>query len=89
MGWSDCGTDSEGRPIGYAFKATCDHPGCDAEIDRRLPFACGDMHGDTEYGCEKYFCRKHLLLTCKGDLCPQCAVELCRGRKCNNCSKEG
>ena len=59
MGWGNCGTDSQGRPIGYVFEATCDHPGCDAKIDRGLSYACGDMHGETEVSCEKYFCDKH------------------------------
>ena len=59
MGWGDCGKDSEGRSIGYVHEATCDHPGCDVEIDRGLSYACGDMHGETP-GCEKYFCGKHL-----------------------------
>lgn len=60
MGWANCGTDSEGRPIGYAFEATCDEEGCDAEIDRGLSFACGDMHGGGENMCERYFCEAHL-----------------------------
>ena len=59
MGWGDCGTDSKGRPIGYVFPATCDHPDCLAEIDRGLSYACGDIHGEDEYSCEKYFCYKH------------------------------
>ena len=61
MGWADCGNDSEGRPIGYAFEATCDHPGCTREIDRGLAYACGGMHGTDTYSCEKYFCEEHLI----------------------------
>lgn len=60
MGWGNCGTDSRDRPIGYNFEATCDHPDCDAEIDRGLSYACGGMHGATEHGCESYFCEEHL-----------------------------
>lgn len=60
MGWSDCGDDSQGRPIGYGVEATCDHPECDAKIDRGLSYACGGEHGDLEYSCEKYFCSEHL-----------------------------
>lgn len=60
MGWGDCGTDSKGRPIGYVHAATCDHPGCDAKIERGLGYACGGMHGTGEGGCEGYFCEKHL-----------------------------
>ena len=60
MGWAYCGKDSEGRDIGYSIEATCDYPGCDAEIDRGLAYACGGMHGQEEVGCERYFCPEHL-----------------------------
>lgn len=60
MGWGNCGEDSQGRPIGYLHPARCDHPGCKAKIDRGLAYACGGMHGEDEYSCEKYFCGKHL-----------------------------
>lgn len=60
MGWSDCGTDSKGRPIGYAHRAICDHPGCKKKIDRGLAYACGGMHGENEGDCEDYFCDEHL-----------------------------
>ena len=59
MGWGTCGTDSRGRNIGYLFPARCDHPGCHRRIDRGLSYVCGDMHGDDEVSCEKYFCSKH------------------------------
>lgn len=62
MGWGDCGTDSKGRPIGYLFEAVCDEPGCNTAIDRGLSYACGGMHGQNEYDCEKYFCSKHLYI---------------------------
>jgi len=90
MGWGDCGTDSKGRPIGYLFEATCDYPGCGKKIDRGLSYACGNMHGETTYGCEQYFCREHLKLrsedeyynedgTPLGDelinICPTCSLE--------------
>lgn len=61
MGWSDCGDDSQGRPIGYGVEATCDHPECDAQIDRGLSYACGGEHGEDSDYCEKYFCSKHLM----------------------------
>lgn len=61
MGWANCGTDSKGRPIGYAHAATCDHPECDRPIDRGLSYACGDMHGQNEYDCPGYFCGAHLV----------------------------
>jgi len=60
MGWGDCGTDSNGRPIGYVFEAICDFPGCDNRIDRGLSYACGAMHGQNEFDCEGYFCGEHL-----------------------------
>lgn len=82
MGWADCGDDSKGRPIGYAHEATCDHPGCDAKIDRGLSYACGGMHGETEVGCEGYFCEAHReYAEIKGDRCVSiCApcVEIAR-----------
>jgi len=78
MGWADCGVDSNGRPIGYAFRATCDQSGCDAKIDRGLAYACGDMHGEgSEEGdtyCEKYFCYDHLKLTDHGFRCEECCA---------------
>lgn len=77
MGWADCGNDSEGRPIGYAFEAVCDHPGCEKEIDRGLSYACGGMHGE-DPGCEKYFCDAHLFFVDDDDiphrLCEECAA---------------
>jgi len=82
MGWGDCGTDSTGRPIGYSFEATCDHPGCDEEIDRGLSYVCGDMHGEDEYSCERYFCEKHrqnTVLTDQGNyisVCDECKATL-------------
>lgn len=59
MGWADCGDDDLGRPIGYAFEATCDYPGCDAKINRGLSYVCGDMHGGDGFGCGRYFCSAH------------------------------
>jgi hypothetical protein len=81
VGWANCGEDSKGRPIGYAHPATCDHPGCNAKIDRGLSYACGGMHGEggvkqDDYGCEGYFCPEHLLITdCPDQLCVSCAAE--------------
>lgn len=60
MGWGNCGEDREGRPIGYYADAKCDHPRCEKTIDRGLAYACGDMHGESEYSCEKYFCEDHM-----------------------------
>lgn len=72
MGWGNCGEDSKGRPIGYVWAATCDHPECIKQIDRGLAYACGGMHGNEalggypdnyefgEFVCEQYFCGDHL-----------------------------
>lgn len=78
MGWANCGTDSHGRPIGYAHAATCDAPGCTESIDRGLAYACGGMHGDNdpEGSCEGYFCEAHRLFDLPGDanafVCQSC-----------------
>lgn len=77
MGWANCGEDNLGRPIGYAHKGICDHPDCEAEIDRGLSYACGGMHGDDEHSCEGYFCYAHLVFAELSDgervqLCEAC-----------------
>lgn len=81
MSWSHCGEDSQGRAIGYAHQAKCDHPDCNNDIDRGLSYACGDMHGATEIGCEKYFCEDHRSNTVEdhGDfvcVCDECSALL-------------
>lgn len=77
MGWGNCGTDSKGRPIGYVFPATCDHPGCDAQIDRGLSYACGGTHGEDEHSCEQYFCSTHrpVVIETEYDEC----ISICQG----------
>lgn len=75
MGWANCGTDSKGRPIGYAHAATCDQEGCEAAIDRGLSYACGGCHLDGEDFCEDYFCDKHLIWCTDNKVrCPGCAA---------------
>lgn len=79
MSWSHCGTDSQGRLIGYAHSATCDHKDCSRPIDRGLSYACGGMHGETEVGCEKYFCGDHLEYTVEHNdgfdsVCENCMI---------------
>ncbi len=80
MGWGNCGSDNNGRPIGYNHAAVCDHEGCSNKIDRGLSYACGDMHGETEYGCDKYFCSEHR------DNCVEDDGDFTR--VCNSCAKE-
>lgn len=87
MGWGNCGEDSKGRPIGYYHDATCDHPGCKEQIHRGLAYACGGMHGEgnhynDDFGCEGYFCGKHMKAAVVVDdtgtcvqLCEKCASE--------------
>lgn len=94
MGWGDCGFDSQGRAIGYVHSATCDHEGCEKEIDRGLSYACGDMHGTTELGCEKYFCSEHRdNFVDDGDrgarVCNQCARELVASGEWHHDDSEG
>lgn len=81
MGWADCGTDSKGRPIGYAHAATCDEPGCEAVLDRGLEYACGGMHGPLDLRgnatcCEGYFCAAHRAVGNDGvSRCAKCDAE--------------
>lgn len=59
MGWS-IGYDRKWkRDIGYGVPATCDHPGCAAEIDRGLGYVCGGQPYGGDFGCGLYFCPKH------------------------------
>lgn len=81
MGWSDCGTDSDGRPIGYSHAGTCDQTDCKAKIHRGLAYACGGEHGETEWSCEGYFCAVHLYHVRTPDkdviqLCKACADKI-------------
>jgi hypothetical protein len=57
-----CYTNHAGRECGYGIMATCDHPGCDAVIDRGYDYLCGQPdHIGTGggVGCLGYFCQKH------------------------------
>lgn len=72
MGWS-YGTNSEGREIGYSVQATCDWPGCSAEIDRGLSYLCGEVHDDGMF-CNGYFCEDHRTWS-----------EVGRGERCLDC----
>jgi hypothetical protein len=94
MGWGDCGLDSQGRPIGYVHSATCDHPDCNEKIDRGLSYACGGMHGQNEYGCEKYFCEDHLQNAVfeygeYHNICDQCAQEMLDSGEWYFCESDG
>lgn len=59
MGWS-IGYDSKwNRDIGYGVPAYCDHPKCNAKIDRGLSYVCGGEPYGGEHGCGLYFCYEH------------------------------
>lgn len=49
-----------GRWAGYGVLAICDHPGCGAEIDRGLAFACGGGPTEDVPNCGLFFCGAHL-----------------------------
>lgn len=55
MGWSIGYDDRWHRDIGYGVPAYCDHPGCDAEIDRGMGWKC---EGEG-CGCGKFYCEQH------------------------------
>lgn len=67
----------DGREVGYDVKATCDHRGCKAKIDRGLSYVCGGMHGANEHGCGRYFCPGHMTVSNKPgvyvSVCLECA----------------
>ena len=60
MSWAVGGPDQYGRHIGYGVPATCDHPGCGADIDRGLGCACGGGVMEDVPNCGLFFCSKHL-----------------------------
>jgi hypothetical protein len=75
MGWEIGYDDKWKRDIGYGVPAYCDHPGCNAEIDRGLAYVCGNEQpygGDD--GCGLFFCSEHLTYHEKrGRVCECCA----------------
>jgi hypothetical protein len=84
MGYGNCGTDSQGRPIGYNHQATCDEEGCEEKIDRGMAYACGGTHG-SDCCCEKYFCGKHLYSV---DLSKTSLAEVNDGPICAECKED-
>lgn len=60
MGWAVGFDRDRRRHIGYGVPATCDHPGCDEQIDRGLASACGGgVVGEVD-NCGLFFCGDHL-----------------------------
>jgi hypothetical protein len=49
-----------GRDVGYGVPCQCEYPTCKKKIDRGLSYACGGFPGDTEFGCNGFFCEKHM-----------------------------
>lgn len=73
MGWQ-VGFDSKwNRDIGYGVPATCDFPGCGADIDRGLAYVCGGEPRGGEQGCGLYFCEGHLWVGGERQQCERCA----------------
>ena len=72
MGWQIGYDHNRDRDIGYGVPATCDHPGCNAKIDRGLAHVCGGEHYGGDRGCGLYFCGDHLWAN---NLCDRCASE--------------
>lgn len=71
MGWSIGFDQSWQRDIGYGAPGVCDHPDCNAEIDRGLAHVCGHQQPyGGEDGCGLYFCHAHG----GGVLCERCDV---------------
>lgn len=60
MGWSIGFNEVLKRDIGYGVPAYCDHPGCNAEIDRGISNVCGSEPYGGEHGCGMHFCNDHL-----------------------------
>lgn len=76
-GQAFCGVNDYGQKMGCDVKATCDEPGCNAEIRRDLTHVCGRMHADSDT-CHKYYCPKHLFVadvSPGGGLCNRCLNE--------------
>lgn len=59
MSWAVGYDDHWQRDIGYGVPAICDHPDCDKQIDRGLPYVCGNEPFGGEHGCGLYFCEEH------------------------------
>jgi hypothetical protein len=60
MGWGLGYDDNWNRDVGYGVPAYCDHPGCNAEIDRGLSYVCGGEPYGGDEGCGLFFCGDHM-----------------------------
>ena len=69
MSWAVGYDENWKRDIGYGVPAVCDHPECNAKIDRGLAYVCGGEPYGGDDGCGLYFCEAHL----DGySMCPRC-----------------
>lgn len=77
MGWSIGYDTNWKRDIGYGVPATCDHPDCNAQIDRGLSYVCGGEPYGGDRGCGLYFCGKHLFMYARlPQLCARCGPKV-------------
>lgn len=72
MGWSLGYDEKWQRDVGYGVPAYCDHPRCNAEIDRGIAYVCGGEPYGGDRGCGLYFCMEHQ--RGYGQRCPRCAA---------------
>lgn len=73
MSWAVGFDEQWQRDIGYGVPAICDHPECNARIDRGLSYVCGGEPYGGERGCGLYFCPGHLFLSPRlPQLCERC-----------------
>jgi len=75
MSWSVGYDDKWRRFVGYGVTAYCDYPKCRKEINRGLPYVCGDQPpGYNEHGCGLHFCDEHMHYSesKKVQLCGKC-----------------
>ena len=71
MGWAIGYDPNWSCDIGYGVPAYCDHPECNAEIDRGLSHVCGGEPYGGDRGCGLFFCAGHLDSSAH---CPRCAA---------------
>jgi hypothetical protein len=74
MGWGLGWDDNWSRDVGYLVPAYCDHPGCNAEIDRGLAYVCAEQEIYGGKGCGLHFCEHHRHSTRRRyGFCSRCA----------------
>lgn len=75
MSWTIGYDEALDRDVGHLVTAYCDHPGCNAVINRGLAFTCGGEFMGGDHGCGLHFCPEHLTYG-DGDhrVCERCAA---------------